>query len=158
MSDLIGELSTPSEFFRQCWAPHDVRVHRSGRKRLYFAQPAGLPALPGLSHAVAFSGRQVIVSGQVPLNAAGEFVGEDVEAQLRQVFTNVSNALVAAGAEMKDVVKLTVFLTDIADAAVYRTVRDQFVDTDNPPASSLFQVGALINPKFRAEIEALAVI
>ncbi|MDJ0362478.1 helix-turn-helix transcriptional regulator [Rhodococcus sp. H29-C3] len=37
LSDLIGELSTQSEFFRQCWASHDVRVHRSGRKRLRHA-------------------------------------------------------------------------------------------------------------------------
>ncbi len=42
LSDLIGELSTQSEFFRQCWAAHDVRVHRSGRKRLRHPAVGGL--------------------------------------------------------------------------------------------------------------------
>jgi enamine deaminase RidA (YjgF/YER057c/UK114 family) len=57
---------------------------------------------------------------------------------------------------MGDVVKLTVFLTTMADLAAFRAVRDEFVDPKLPPASSLVQVSGLVHPAFRIEIEALA--
>ena len=77
-------------------------------------------------------------------------------AQIRQVFVNLRAALAAAGASMSQVVKLTVFLTDLADLAEYRRVRDEFVDVAAPPASTLVQVSALVRPEFRIEVEALA--
>jgi len=55
-------------------------------------------------------------------------------------------------------VKLTVFLTDLADLAVFRDVRDEFLAGGPPPASSLVQVAGLVNPAFRVEVEALAVL
>jgi enamine deaminase RidA (YjgF/YER057c/UK114 family) len=69
---------------------------------------------------------------------------------------NLTAALAAAGASMAQVVKLTVFLTDLADLAVFRQVRDAYIDTARPPASSLVQVSGLVHPDFRVEIEALA--
>jgi enamine deaminase RidA (YjgF/YER057c/UK114 family) len=57
---------------------------------------------------------------------------------------------------MEHVVKLTVFLTDLRDVAEFRRIRDEYVSTERPPASSLVQVSALINPAFRVEVEALA--
>jgi len=110
------------------------------------------------SHAVAFTGRMVIVSGQVPLDAQGRLVGQDdPAAQITQVFENLRTALAAAGASMSQVVKLTVFLTDLADLADFRRVRDEFITEQAPPASSLVQVSGLVNPAFRVEVEALAV-
>lgn len=123
----------------------------------HFVRPAGTPPVNGYSHAVAFTGPMVAVSGQVPLNEAGEVVGAgDPEAQVRQVFRNLDAALTAAGSSMARVVKLTVFLTDLGDLPAFRTVRDEFVDVERPPASSLVQVRGLVHPQFRVEIEALA--
>ena len=125
----------------------------------HYVRPDGMPPVNGYSHAVAFQGRLVAVSGQVPLDADGRLVGRgDPEAQARQVFTNLEAALGAAGATMDHVVKLTVFLTDMADLAAFRKVRDEFIRADTPPASSLVRVSGLVNPEFRIEVEALAAI
>jgi enamine deaminase RidA (YjgF/YER057c/UK114 family) len=121
--------------------------------------PHGLPPPNGYSHAVVFSGRMIVVSGQVPLDERGELVGrDDPRAQMKQVFENLTRALAAAGAGMEHVVKLTVFLTDLADLGVFRSVRDEYVSAERPPASSLVEVGGLVNPEFRVEIEALAAL
>ncbi|MEP7023399.1 MAG: RidA family protein [Actinomycetota bacterium] len=125
----------------------------------HYVRPDGTPPVNGYSHAVAFTGRMIAVSGQVPLDAAGQLVGPgDARAQARQVFENLAAALAAAGAAMTDVVKLTVFLTDLADLAAFREVRDGYFAADRPPASSLVQVSGLVNPAFRIEIEALAAV
>jgi reactive intermediate/imine deaminase len=123
----------------------------------HFVRPDGMPPANGYSHAVAVTGRLVVTSGQVPWDAEGRVVGVgDPEAQVRQAFENLSAALAAAGSSMAQVVKLTIFLTDLADLAVYRKVRDDYIDTARPPASSLVQVSGLVHPDFRVEIEALA--
>ncbi len=56
-----------------------------------------------------------------------------------------------------DVVKLTFFLTDISQMAVVRDIRDQYIDTNNPPASSAVEVRKLINDNLLIEVEAIAV-
>ncbi|MET7396906.1 RidA family protein [Dactylosporangium sp. NPDC005572] len=123
----------------------------------HFMRPDGLPPVNGYSHAVRFSGALVAVSGQVPLDGSGQVVGDgDVEAQVRQVFVNLGAALTAAGSGLDRVVKLTVYLTDLADLPVFRAVRDEFVDPSRPPASSLVQVSGLVHPAFRVEVDALA--
>lgn len=125
----------------------------------HYVRPDGLPPVNGYSHAVAFSGRMVAVSGQVPLDGQGRLAGQDdPRAQVRQVFDNLTAALAAAGASMEHVVKLTVYLTDLADLDAFRQVRDEYISLDKPPASTLVQVSGLVNPAFRVEIEALAVI
>lgn len=124
-----------------------------------FVRPEGLPPVNGYSHAVAFTGRMVVISGQVPLDAHGRLVGyRDPTAQVRQVFENLAAALAATGARMDQVVKLTVYLTDLADLDAFRQVRDEYIALDRPPASSLVQVSGLVNPEFRVEIEALAAV
>lgn len=123
----------------------------------HFIRPAGLPPVSGYSHAVAFTGRMIAVSGQVPADGQGRLVGQDdPRAQVRQVFENLTAALAAAGAAMDQVVKLTVYLTDLADLDVFRQVRDEYISPGRPPASSLVQVSGLVNPAFRVEIDALA--
>jgi len=125
----------------------------------YYRRPDGSPPVNGYSHAVAFSGRILVTSGQVPLDEQGRLVEEnDARAQVRQVFENLTVALAAAGAGLQHIVKLTVYLTDLADLAVFRSVRDEYISLDNPPASSLVQVSGLVNPAFRVEIEALAAL
>lgn len=127
--------------------------------REHHVRPDGLPPVNGYSHAVAFDGRMVVVSGQVPLDAQGRLVGEgDPRAQMRQVFDNLAAALAAAGAGMEHVVRLGVYLTDLADLPVFREVRDEYLPADRPPASSLVQVSGLVHPAFRVEIDALAAL
>ncbi|MEV0566822.1 RidA family protein [Dactylosporangium sp. NPDC050588] len=127
-------------------------------KQEHYVRPSGLPPVNGYSHAVAHQGRSILVSGQVPLDADGNLVGAgDPERQVAQVFTNLATALAAAGAGLHDVVKLTVYLTDRADLAAFRRVRDRHIDLARPPASTLVLVHGLIDPEFRVEIDALAV-
>lgn len=117
-----------------------------------------MPPGNGYSHAVAAAGRVVAVSGQLPLDGNGTLVGPgDAAAQVRQVFENLRTALAAGGATMGQVVKLTVYLTDLADLPAFRQVRDAYVTVDRPPASSLVQVSGLVHPEAIVEIEALAI-
>lgn len=125
----------------------------------HYVRPDGMPPVNGYSHAVAFTGTMVAVSGQVPVDGDGNLVGgDDPRAQLRQVFENLAGALGAAGAGLAQVVKLTVYLTDLADLDAFRQVRDEYLVQDRLPACSLVQVGGLVHPAFRVEIDALAAI
>ncbi|MER8031539.1 RidA family protein [Streptomyces bauhiniae] len=125
----------------------------------HFVRPEGTPPVNGYSHAVAFAGPMVVVSGQVPVDAEGRPVGVgDAETQVRQVYANLAAALRAAGSDLRHVVKLTVFLTDLADLPAFRRVRDEHQDPENPPACSLVRVAGLVRPEFRVEIEAWAVV
>jgi enamine deaminase RidA (YjgF/YER057c/UK114 family) len=108
---------------------------------------------------VVASGKVVATAGQVAMDEHGELVGEgDPQAQAEQVFANLGRALTVAGATFADVIKFGVFVTDISILPTEREVRDRFVDTDRPPASTAVQVSALFRPGYVLEIEALAVI
>jgi len=124
-----------------------------------FLSPETMSPPFGYSHVVdAPAGRIIYISGQVPLDTDGELVGEgDFEAQARQVFANLSAALEAAGAGWNDVVKLNYFLTEIGELSTVRTIRDEYIDTERPPASTLVQVSALFRPEAMVEIEAVAI-
>jgi enamine deaminase RidA (YjgF/YER057c/UK114 family) len=123
-----------------------------------FLSPATLPAPPGYSHVVsARPARVVWTSGQVAMNADGTAAPPgDWEAQTRLCFENVGRALEAAGTGWPDVVKLTFFVVDVSALATIRSVRDEFVDTERPPASSLVQVAGLFRPDLLIEVEAVA--
>jgi len=101
-----------------------------------FLNPETLSAPFGYSHVVESPVERIVyISGQVPLDSAGQLVGEgDFEAQTRQVFENLTRALEAADAAWSDVVKLNYFLTDVSQITSVRTIRDEFVDTEHPPA------------------------
>jgi enamine deaminase RidA (YjgF/YER057c/UK114 family) len=123
-----------------------------------FLSPSTLPEPPGYSHIVsARPARVVWISGQVAMNADGTAAAPgDWEAQTRLAFENVGRALEAAGAAWPDVAKLTYFVVDVAALQTIRSVRDEFVDAERPPASSLVQVAALFGPDLLIEIEAVA--
>jgi enamine deaminase RidA (YjgF/YER057c/UK114 family) len=121
--------------------------------------PPGVAPANGYTHVVIGSGRLISISGQVAFDESGQLVGrDDPEAQAQQVFENLRRCLAAAGATFEDVVKLTYFVTDIASLNAVRRVRDTFVDTSRPPASSAVQVAGLILPELLLEVEALALI
>ena len=110
---------------------------------------------PGYSHAIQ-AGGLLFVAGQVPLDEAGEVVGADMESQARQAFRNLAAVLTAAGVSFDAVVKLSYFVTDIGQVAAIRAVRDEFINTANPPASTLVEVSRLFLPGLLIEIEAVA--
>lgn len=97
----------------------------------------------------------VFVSGQLPLDpATGAFVPGGVDAQAEQSLNNLKAILAGAGCALTDVVKTTVFLTDMGDFAAVNAVYAKFFETECP-ARSAVQVGAL--PKGAlVEIEAIA--
>ena len=121
--------------------------------------PSTLPTPPGYSQLVVASGATLIViAGQVALDVTGTLFGlGDFAAQTAQTFRNLVAALDAAGASPRNLIKLTTFVTDVSQLAVFRQVRDQFLDPTHPPASTLVQVSRLFQPEFLIEIEALAV-
>ena len=85
-------------------------------------------------------------------------VGEgDFEAQTRQVFENLTRALEAADASWSDVVKLTYFLRNVGEIASVRAIRDEYIDTEHPPASTLVEVSGLFRDDVLIEIEAVAI-
>lgn len=104
------------------------------------------------------AGDLLFVSGCVPIDEEGRLVGgDDVVAQARQVFRNVGEVLAAAGAGPKDVVKVTVFLTDIDERPAINPVRQEFFG-DARPASTLVEVSRLAVPGAKIEVEAVAVL
>ena len=104
------------------------------------------------------AGNLVFVSGQVARNAQGELVGlGDIKAQTRQTLENVKSVLEIAGANMDDVVKVTVFVTNAAEHfSQIHEVRAEFFEKDYP-ASTLVEVKSLVNKDLLIEIEAVAV-
>jgi 2-iminobutanoate/2-iminopropanoate deaminase len=98
------------------------------------------------------------VSGIVAVDGDGRLVGgADVVAQTRQVFENMGAVLEAAGCGFEDVVKVTVFLTDVDDRARINPVRME-VFGDARPASTLVEVPRLAVEGAKVEIECVAVV
>ncbi|HEV8251538.1 MAG TPA: RidA family protein [Gaiellaceae bacterium] len=108
--------------------------------------------------AVRAEGPLLFVSGVVPVDGAGRLVGgDDVVAQARQVFSNLGAVLAAGGATFADVVKVTVFLTDVDDRARINVVRQEAFG-EARPASTLVEIAALAIEGARIEVEAVAVV
>jgi reactive intermediate/imine deaminase len=108
--------------------------------------------------AVRAEGPLLFVSGVVPVDGAGRLVGgDDVVAQARQVFSNLGAVLAAGGATFADVVKVTVFLTDVDDRARINVVRQEAFG-EARPASTLVEIAALAIPGARIEVDAVAVV
>jgi enamine deaminase RidA (YjgF/YER057c/UK114 family) len=125
----------------------------------HIAAPEGVAAGRGYSQVVAGRGRLVVVSGQVAQDKHGELVGAgDAAAQARQVFENLGRCLAAAGAGFGDVVKLGLFVLDVAHLPAVRAARDAVIDTTRPPASTAVQVAALFAPGYLIEAEAWALV
>jgi reactive intermediate/imine deaminase len=127
---------------------------------LKFVNPSALPKPVGYTHVVAATGgTTVYISGQVPLNAAGNLVGEgDLRAQATQIFHNLKAALKSVDADFNHVVKLGFYFTDISQIAIVREVRDQFLNTQNPPASTAVEVSCLFRDGILIEVDAIAVL
>ena len=125
-----------------------------------FLNPPALPQPVGYTHVVEATGaRTIYVSGQVALDGAGNVIGAgDMRAQAQQVFANLKAALEAVGAGFDDVAKLTFFVLDATQMPVVREVRNQYVNVQQPPASTAVEVRRLVREEFLIEVEAIAVV
>jgi 2-iminobutanoate/2-iminopropanoate deaminase len=126
-------------------------------KKHAYAASDGAPPVGPYSPAVGIEeipGGLLFLSGQVPLDAQGQVVGDIAAEQARQALLNLRSLLEDAGTFMDNVLKTTIFLTDMADFAAVNEVYAEFF-TAPFPARSTVAVAAL--PKgVKVEIEAIA--
>jgi len=107
------------------------------------------------THAVRF-GDFLFISGCGPFDSQRQIVGgDDAAAQAEQVLLNIGAVLEAAGMEFADILKVTVYLTDINDRPKINPVRQRFFGSARP-ASTLVEVSKLAIPGMKVEIEAVA--
>ncbi len=127
-----------------------------------FLNPPTIGAPRGYTHVVETTGpaRTIYISGQLGMTLDGKFAGGpgDFRAQATQAFENLKAALTAVGADFSHVVKITNFFTDMAHLPIFFEVRDRFVNTKAPPASTAVQISKLARPDALFEIEAIAVV
>jgi enamine deaminase RidA (YjgF/YER057c/UK114 family) len=111
----------------------------------------------GYSH-VAKVGKTLYIAGQVARDVRGKLVGKgDMEAQARQVYTNLRNILEESGGGLRNIVKTTTILTHYGNVEGYRKIRNEFFGDIMPP-NTLLIIESLASPDFMIEVEAIAVL
>jgi len=98
----------------------------------------------------------IFISGEVGRDASGAIVKGGFEAEARQCFANIKYALERAGADFKDVVRITAYVKDLADYPVYAKVRTDVFGTDWPASASVGVSDLLLGA--RLEVDAVAVV
>jgi len=142
----------------------DLReIDMAASPNLRFINPSTMSKPPGYTHVIEATGpgRIVYIAGQLGLTLEGKLAAPpgDFRAQATQAFENLKNALAAVGAGFEHVVKLNNYLTDIrAQLPIYRDVRDSYVVTTNPPASTTLEVSKLAIDGALYEVEAVAIL
>ena len=138
--------------------PNDRRPSMPDNIR--FSSPDTMQKPPGYSHVVEVTGpgRTVYFAGQLGIDKSGK-MGATAREQTEIAFENVKLALASVGATFENVVKLNNYIVDIAtNIAHYREVRDKYVNTAAPPASTTIGVPTLARPGAIIEVEAIAVL
>ncbi len=103
-------------------------------------------------------GDTIYVAGQIAQDPDGKLVGAgDMKAQARQVFANIEAVLAVAGATMKDVVKITTYVTDMSKYADYSAVRAEVFPRADI-ASATVAAPSLVRDGYLVEVETIAVI
>lgn len=102
-------------------------------------------------------GNTIYVAGQTASEERGVVGPGDIRLQTRTAFERIKTILEEAGASMRDVVKSTIYVTDMRYREAYNEVRQEYWSTD-PPASTLVQVVALATPEALIEIDVIAVV
>ena len=154
---------TAVSLFSGAWSRYQQKesVTVSDKTVVRFIKSDTLAPSPGYSQAVEVrpGGRIIYISGQVAMDHSGKLVGEgDLRAQATQTFENLKATLQASGASFQNVVKLNSYFVDMSQLAAFREVRDKYVNTANPPASTAVQVSRLFREGFLVEVEAVAIV
>jgi enamine deaminase RidA (YjgF/YER057c/UK114 family) len=127
-----------------------------------FLNPSTMPPTRGYTHTVETTspGRTIYIAGQLGMTPDGKFAGApgDFQAQATQCFENLKLALAAVDAGFEHVVKVTSYFVDIANLPIYLEVRNRYVNTKAPPASTAVQISKLAHAGALFEIEAIAVV
>jgi enamine deaminase RidA (YjgF/YER057c/UK114 family) len=130
--------------------------------RIYNPGTLAKPTVGYSQVAEVTGGKIVYIAGQVALDKSGNLVGkDDFRAQTQQVFQNLKAAVESAGGDASNIIKLNIYVAEAVDAAqvpVIREIRDKFVNTANPPTSTLVVVKRLVRPEWLIEIDAVAVV
>ena len=117
----------------------------------------GASAIGPYSHAV-WAGKRLYLSGQTPLDPnTGELVQGDISAQTEQCFRNLFAVLQAAGLGLEHVIKVNVYLADLADFAAMNAVWEQWVAPGETPARATVQA-ALVDPAWKIEVVVTAAL
>ncbi len=121
--------------------------------REFINVPSGKKAGPPLTTAIK-CGDTLYLSGQTPMNLhTGQFIEGDIATQTKQVLENIKLILSECGSSMADVVKVTVYLTDLADFAAFNEVYKQYFQEPYPVRAL---VGANLLFTFNVEIDVIA--
>jgi enamine deaminase RidA (YjgF/YER057c/UK114 family) len=125
-----------------------------------FINPPTMPKPPGYTQVVEANtpGRIVYIAGQLGYDAAGK-QGGDFHTQATLVFENLKAAVESVGGRMENIVKLNTYLTDIrTQLPIVRDIRDKYVNTAAPPASTTLEISKLAREGALIEVEAVAVL
>jgi 2-iminobutanoate/2-iminopropanoate deaminase len=129
---ICGRLATSCCYYLPYLMPHQI----------IFSDQAPAPIGP-YSQAIK-AGNTVYVSGQIPLDAAGQPVGTgDVSAQTHQVLKNLTAVLAAAGLALTDVVKCSIFVKDLGNFAIINQIYGTYFDEATAPARETVEVSRL---------------
>jgi enamine deaminase RidA (YjgF/YER057c/UK114 family) len=126
-------------------------------------QPEGLSKPPAYTHVItAEGGKLVLIAGQTPVDADGNVVGVgDFDAQVMQVFENLTRALTAAGATWENCVKVVQYIPNW-DPEKHRpgltAARTKYMVPEHLPVSTLLGIQSLARPEYMVEIEAMAYV
>ena len=127
---------------------------------LRFSNPDAIAKPPGYSHVVEVigPGRLVYFAGQLGMDRSGK-MGATAREQVELAFENLKSALVSVGAGFEHLVKVNNYIVNIgANIAQFREVRDKYVNTSAPPASTTIGVPELARPGALFEVEAVAIL
>ena len=127
---------------------------------LRFSNPDTIAKPPGYSHVVEVTGpgRIVYFAGQLGMDRLGK-MGANTREQIELAFENLKAALTSVGAGFEHVVKVNNYVVNIgANIAMFREIRDKYVNTSAPPASTTIGVPELARPGALFEIEAVAIL
>jgi enamine deaminase RidA (YjgF/YER057c/UK114 family) len=125
-----------------------------------FFNPDTIAKPPGYSHVVEVTGpgRLVYFAGQLGIDGSGK-MGANAREQIELAFQNLKAALASVGAGFEHLVKINNYVVDIGrNIALFREVRDKYVNTSAPPASTTIGVPELARPGALFEIEAVAIL
>jgi 2-iminobutanoate/2-iminopropanoate deaminase len=141
-----------------CYGKEKPEEGKGMKKKIIVSEKLSKP-LGIYSEAVMAEGKRMLfISGMTARDKDGNIVGKgDMKAQTRQVLENIKAILEKVGASFDQIVKVTVFITDMSRFKEIHEVRAQYFKKDYP-ASTMVQVSGLVSPELLIEIEAIAVL
>tara|TARA_Y100000815_G_scaffold251704_1_gene255375 strand:+ start:497 stop:1021 length:525 start_codon:yes stop_codon:yes gene_type:complete len=153
---------SPTQFAVQVTLFNETFIKRIGGS-IIMPQAFNAPGLPepfGIFSGAAWEpeGKVLHISGYVSQDAEGNLVGVgDIKAQTRQVLKNIDTVLASVGANVSDIARVTVYITDMTMLSEIHEARAEYFERPYP-ASTLVEVSRLVRPEYLIEIDAVAVV